>query len=140
VAFRLEAVLPFGRGRNGLSRLYIVKDRPGALRQLADGDHLADVAMESHPDGSILFELRAPEHPGAGGIALTEALNRALSALRGSGPMSSAAQVQETTAHDGHAHPLRTRTVQAALVELERFALVEGTEAAAGMPRYWTAK
>jgi len=140
VAFRLEAVLPFGRGRNGLSRLYVVKDRPGALRQLADGDHLADVAMESHPDGSILFELRPPGHPGAGGIALTLPQNRVMAACRGSGPMSSASQIQEATAHDGSDAPLRTRTVQRALIELERFALVEGTEATAGMPRYWTAK
>jgi len=36
--------------------------------------------------------------------------------------------------------PPEVSLMQAALVELERFALVEGTEAAAGMPRYWTAK
>jgi hypothetical protein len=59
-----------------------------------------------------------------------------LAALRVGGPMQSVAQLGDRTAADGH--QLKARTIQEALLDLEVAGLAEGTEAAAGLPRYWS--
>ena len=50
--------------------------------------------------------------------------------------MQSVAQLGDRTAADGH--QLKARTIQEALLDLEVAGLAEGTEAAAGLPRYWS--
>jgi hypothetical protein len=60
-----------------------------------------------------------------------------LAALRAGGPHQTVKQLGDATAAQGH--PLRKRTIQEALAELEERGLVVGTEQAPGLPRYWSA-
>jgi len=60
-----------------------------------------------------------------------------LAALRAGGPHQTVKQLGDATAAQGH--PLRKRTIQEALAELEERGLVLGTEQAPGLPRYWSA-
>jgi hypothetical protein len=60
-----------------------------------------------------------------------------LAALRAGGPHQTVKQLGDATAAQGH--PLRKRTIQEALGELEERGLVLGTEQAPGLPRYWSA-
>jgi hypothetical protein len=60
-----------------------------------------------------------------------------LAALRAGGPHQTVKQLGDATAAQGH--PLRKRTIQEALAELEERGLVVGTEPAPGLPRYWSA-
>ncbi len=60
-----------------------------------------------------------------------------LAALRSGGPHQTVKQLGDHTAAQGH--PLRKRTIQEALAELEDRGLVAGTEQAPGLPRYWSA-
>lgn len=84
VAYALDVVEPFGRGRDGLARLTVHKDRPGYLRQHSAGKRVADVALSSSDDGTVRIELHAPD--GAGTAApptfrptvLMERVSRAL--------------------------------------------------------------
>jgi hypothetical protein len=50
--------------------------------------------------------------------------------------MQTVKQLGDYTAARGH--PLKPRTIQEALGELEAAALAEGTEAVSGLPRYWS--
>ncbi len=66
VAYTLEVVEPFGRGRDGLVRVLVKKDRPGHVRQHADAQgRIADMRLRSDADtGSVSVELDAPEGSG----------------------------------------------------------------------------
>lgn len=48
VAFSIEAKVPFGRGKRGVSQMQVRKDRPGWLRQSALGDRLAEFTLISN--------------------------------------------------------------------------------------------
>jgi hypothetical protein len=50
VTYMLEPVEPFGRGLDGMSRLSVTKDRPGHVRQHAEGDYIAEMRVLSRPD------------------------------------------------------------------------------------------
>jgi hypothetical protein len=83
VAYALEVVEPFGRGQDGKVRLKVMKDRPGHVRQFADGDDVAMVNLRSDADtGAVTITLDPPE-PGARGddfrpTFLMERISRAL--------------------------------------------------------------
>ncbi len=47
VAYTLKVREPFARGRDGLVQLHVKKDRPGYVRGLAEGEHLADLRLRS---------------------------------------------------------------------------------------------
>lgn len=60
-AFVFEVVKPFGRGeQHGIARISVSKDRPGHLRQHAAGGVIAELHLQSWPDGAVDAELRAP--------------------------------------------------------------------------------
>lgn len=63
VSFVFEVVAPFGIGRHGVAKVSIEKDRPGQLRQHAQGRRLADLHLESDPVASATLraELKCPE-------------------------------------------------------------------------------
>jgi hypothetical protein len=63
VSFVFEVVAPFGIGRHGVAKVSIEKDRPGQLRQHAQGRRLADLHLESDPATSTTLraELKCPE-------------------------------------------------------------------------------
>jgi hypothetical protein len=64
--FGLTMTQPFGRGRIGIAKIKVEKDRPGALRAHTNGSgELAQLRMASGEDGQIVSELLLP----AGGEA-----------------------------------------------------------------------
>lgn len=134
-AYRFELVRPFGRGLSGLARIEVAKDRPGFVRGAAEGGvRVAELVIEPGEDGQVTVRLKAPQ-----GWTLPIAAERVLEILRKADRELSTSQVQEATAHDGHPKPLRERTVQTRLNDLEAAGLVTGTEAPAGFARYWSA-
>jgi hypothetical protein len=93
----------------------------------------ADLASPLHYTVEVLADDppddQADEPPGA--------RHWLLAALRSGGPHQTVKQLGDATAAQGH--PLRKRTIQEALAELEERGLVVGTEQAPGLPRYWSA-
>jgi hypothetical protein len=75
--------------------------------------------------------------PGGPEASLRPSARWVLAALRSGGPMQTAKQLGDRLAADGH--PLRHRTLQAALAELEAVELARGTDPEPGMARYWSA-
>jgi hypothetical protein len=63
VAYRLEVVEPFARGRTGLVKVKVTKDRPGHIRQHAEGDRIADLHLSSN--GSAVTASLEPPGTGA---------------------------------------------------------------------------
>ena len=64
VAYTLEVVEPFGRGREGHVKVLVRKDRPGFVRQHAHGGRVADMRLRSLEDGSVSMTLDAPINSG----------------------------------------------------------------------------
>lgn len=52
VSYGLEVIEPFGRGRDGLVKVAVYKDRGGYVRQLGDGKTVAEMRLRSNDDGS----------------------------------------------------------------------------------------
>ena len=59
-AYKLSIGKPFGRDGAGTTRIDVVKDRHGFIRGMAQGNHVADLHLQSQPDGSVSADLRAP--------------------------------------------------------------------------------
>ena len=60
-AYSFDVVRPFGRGREGLTRISVKKDRPGFVRQHSIGkDRIAEMHLHSDPDGGVHIDLRPP--------------------------------------------------------------------------------
>lgn len=55
--FGCRTIHPFGRGRKGLFAISVFKDRPGALRQHANGNQIAMLSLSSEADGRVRWEL-----------------------------------------------------------------------------------
>lgn len=61
VAYGLEVVEPFGRGRSGEVKVVVAKDRPGHVRQHEIDGRIADMHLTSSAEGAVTVELRAPD-------------------------------------------------------------------------------
>jgi hypothetical protein len=73
---------------------------------------------------------------GADGQPLKPSRRWVLAALDAGGEMQTVKQLGDHLASQGH--PLKPRTIQEALAELEAAGLAHGTEAAQGLSRYWS--
>lgn len=62
-AYTVELVRPFGRGLTGMAHVRVAKDRPGRVREHARGTLIADLHLESLPNGDVDHRLAPP--PGA---------------------------------------------------------------------------
>jgi len=60
-AYRLETGAPSGRGRKGTAKIFVVKDRNGYIRGLAEGTRVAELHLNSETDGSVEAALDPPE-------------------------------------------------------------------------------
>lgn len=65
VAYTLEVVEPFARGREGRVKVKVHKDRPGFVREHAEGALIATMRLTSHIDGSVGVALEPPTERGA---------------------------------------------------------------------------
>jgi hypothetical protein len=58
-AYSFEPVQPFGIGKHGIARVTVHKDRPGAVRQHAEGKRIADLHLDATT--AVQCELRPPD-------------------------------------------------------------------------------
>jgi hypothetical protein len=66
VAYRLDVAQPCGRGREGLVKITVTKDRPGFIREHAvDRERIAMMRLTSQPDGAVTVTLEPPEGAGS---------------------------------------------------------------------------
>jgi hypothetical protein len=105
-------------------------------RQVASGDP-ADLAGPLRYSVEVLADDDPAGAPGGPEAGLRPSARWVLAALRDGGAMQTARQLGDRLAADGH--PLRHRTLQAALAELDAAELAEGTDPEPGMARYWSA-
>src|SRR6266511_71327 len=90
-------------------------------------EYTAEVLADDDPTG---------QGPGEGGGELRPSVAWVLGALRAGGGMQTAKHLGDRLASEGH--PLKKRTIQLALQELEAARLATGTQAPTGRERYWT--
>jgi hypothetical protein len=62
-AYLVELIQPFGHGRRGVATITVAKDRPGCVREYAVGNRIAELVLQSLPDGSVMAELAPPAGP-----------------------------------------------------------------------------
>jgi hypothetical protein len=108
-------------------------DQAFRVRRRIRADDPADLASPLH----YTVEVLADDPPDDQAGEPSGARQWLLAALRAGGPQQTVKQLGDHTAAQGH--PLRKRTIQEALAELEERGLVVGTEQAPGLPRYWSA-
>jgi Toprim domain len=71
-SFGFEKVEDFGKGRVGIARILLHKDRAGALRaHQGNGREIARMRLTSHEDGHVTWELQAPGAGAAEGVEQT---------------------------------------------------------------------
>jgi hypothetical protein len=105
-------------------------------RQVASSDP-ADLAAPLRYSVEVLADDDPAGAPGGPEAGLRPSARWVLAALRDGGVMQTARQLGDRLAADGH--PLRHRTMQAALAELDAAELASGTDPEPGLPRYWSA-
>jgi hypothetical protein len=114
-----------------------IPDESFRVRRQVRADDPTDLASPLHYRVEVLDDAD-PDSPTAGPAgALSPSRRLVLAALQAGGPMQTVKQLGDYTAARGH--PLKPRTIQEALGELEAAALAEGTEAVSGLARYWSA-
>lgn len=82
-AFIVDLVTPFGHGKKGLAKITVAKDRPGRVREHAQGNRIADLHLRSEADGSVFADLHSPDSSKAttGAFRPTVLMERVSSAL-----------------------------------------------------------
>jgi hypothetical protein len=76
-AYRLDVVEPFGRGREGLVRVTVTKDRPGHVRRhAAEGGRVAEMRLASLPGGRVEVRLEPPAAGEGGAFRPTRLMER----------------------------------------------------------------
>lgn len=88
VAYTLEVIEPFGRGREGLVKVSVKKDRPGHVRQHAEEDRIALMRLVSLDNGRVTVAFEPPAERGQGSEAfrptgIMEKISRALEQEQG---------------------------------------------------------
>jgi len=109
------------------------------VRRTVRADDPADLASPLRYTVEVLPDAPPPSPGGRAGAeaGLRPSCQWVLAALRAGGAMQTVKQLGDRTAADGH--PLKERTLQTALGELDAAGLATGTGPAPGMPRYWSA-
>lgn len=70
--------------------------------------------------------------------ALAPSRRRVLAALERGGPELGVRHIGDLVADDGQGKPLKARTIQYALKDLETLGMAEGSESISGLQRYWS--
>jgi hypothetical protein len=102
-------------------------------RRTVRAEDPTDLASPLHYAVEVLAEDTGDDGPVAD---LKPSRRWVLAALRAGGTMQTVAQLGDRTADDGH--PLKARTIQEALNDLEAAGLAAGTDPGAGLARYWS--
>jgi hypothetical protein len=110
-------------------------DQHFRIRRTVGADDPADLASPLHYTVEVLPDQEQAGDPAATG--LHQSRQWVLAALRDGGPLQTVKQLGDRLAEAGH--PLKKRTLQHALGELEAAGLAEGTQEGSGRPGYWSA-
>ena len=132
VAYTLESVEPFGRGRDGLSKLIVTKDRPGYVRQHSDARKcIAEMRLHSQAHGSVEVELLAAQTSERQAFRPTVLMERVSVAIEQTPGMSSNARsAMQSPARLGRKTWLSTCSLARATCERKRTAQPLTTTAA----------
>lgn len=60
-SYLVKVITPFGRGKRGLARIDVAKDRPGHVREHARGNAIAMFALDDTIPGGTVATLEAPD-------------------------------------------------------------------------------
>jgi hypothetical protein len=112
-------------------------DQHFRIRRTVRADDPTDLASPLGYQVEVLTDDDPAGTPGGPEASLRPSARWVLAALRAGGAMQTAKQLGDRLATDGH--PLRHRTLQAALAELAAVELAAGTDPEPGMARYWSA-
>jgi hypothetical protein len=81
-AYGFESIQPFGRGKTGVVKITVAKDRCGHIRQHADGRGVIAMAeLRSWPDDGITITLSEPESSDAGAFRPTYLMTKLSEAI-----------------------------------------------------------
>jgi hypothetical protein len=112
-------------------------DQHFRIRRTVRADDPADLASPLRYTVEVLAGDDPAGTPGGPAASLRPSAGWVLAALRAGGPMQTVKQLGDRTAAQGH--PLKERTLQTGLGELEAAGLAAGTQPAPGLARYWSA-
>lgn len=59
-AYTVKVITAFGRGKKGLARIDVAKDRPGFVREHAIGNHIAEFTLDSTHENETIATLDPP--------------------------------------------------------------------------------
>jgi hypothetical protein len=112
-------------------------DQHFRIRRTVGADDPTDLASPLRYTVEVLAGDDPAGTSGAPEASLRPSARWVLAALRAGGPMQTVKQLGDRTAAQGH--PLKERTLQTGLGELEAAGLAAGTQPAPGLARYWSA-
>jgi hypothetical protein len=137
-AYRFEVLQPFSRERGGASRIDVVKDRPGFVRDFALDKHRAGVLRVVPNGDGIDVLVEPPEAPTSEDDGLSFTARRVLGVLEDESHPMSYGEIGDRLASDGKGLPLKRTTIQKALDELTEEGLADGERTRGGDPsRFW---
>ena len=106
------------------------------IRRRIRADDPADLGAPLSYSVEVLAADDEPEDLDPAAAALSKSRQWVLAALRAGGDMQTVKQLGDRLAQAGH--PLKPRTIQTALGELEAVGLAQGSEEGNGRARYWS--
>ena len=106
------------------------------IRRRIHADDPADLGAPLSYSVEVLAADDEPEDLDPAAAALSKSRQWVLAALRAGGDMQTVKQLGDRLAQAGH--PLKPRTIQTALGELEAIGLAQGSEEGNGRARYWS--
>jgi hypothetical protein len=131
VSYMLDIVTPFGKGLTGLSRLTVMKDRPGFIRATSASRKLAaDVEIVSE-DNDVVVVVKPVEFE-TDPLGLKPAERRVLDALPNGPPGAFTRDIGDRVVEQGWEAGLARETIQRALRVLNREGLADGADS-----RWW---
>jgi hypothetical protein len=113
-----------------------IADTRFRLRRRVQADDPADLGAPLAYQVEVLAADDEPEDLDPAAAALSKSRHWVLTALRTEGDMQTVKQLGDRLAQAGH--PLKLRTIQTALAELEAAGLAWGSEEGNGRARYWS--
>jgi hypothetical protein len=113
-----------------------IADTRFRIRRRIHADDPADLGSPLSYSVEVLADDDDPEDLDPAAATLSKSRQWVLAALRAGGAMQTVKQLGDRLAQAGH--PLKPRTIQTALAELEAIGLAQGSEEGNGRARYWS--
>lgn len=119
-AIRVDVKAEFGRGKNGILKLSVDKDRPGHVRGIAQGRHIGDVHLTSNLDGTVGAVIEAPANVEAGQWRPTVLMDRITELLTVTGPLTGRNITEQVSGRAEHIREALRLMVQDQILSIEQ--------------------